>query len=37
VVGIPYANHPHAFWVIVGVCLAVAIVQLWLFRRWKWL
>jgi zinc transporter len=37
VVGIPYADHPHAFWVIVGVCLAIALVQLWLFRRWKWL
>lgn len=37
VVGIPYANHPHAFWVIVGVCLAIALAQLWLFRWWKWL
>jgi zinc transporter len=37
VVGIPYANHPWSFWVIVGVCAAVALVQLWLFRRWKWL
>lgn len=37
VVGIPYANHPHAFWVIVGVCVLVAVVQLWLFRRLKWL
>jgi zinc transporter len=37
VVGIPYANHPYAFWAIVGVCAAIALVQLWLFRRWKWL
>ena len=37
VVGIPYANHPHAFWAIVGVCVLIAVVQLWLFRRWRWL
>jgi zinc transporter len=37
VVGIPYASHPHAFWVIVAVCTAIALAQLWLFRRWKWL
>jgi zinc transporter len=37
VVGIPYASHPGAFWAIVGVCAGIAFVQLWLFRRWKWL
>ena len=37
VVGIPYADHPHAFWAIVAVCVLIAVVQLWLFRRWKWL
>ena len=37
VVGIPYANHPYSFWAIVAVCAAIALVQLWLFRRWKWL
>jgi zinc transporter len=37
VVGIPYADHPHAFWVIVGVCVLIAVSQLLLFRRWRWL
>jgi zinc transporter len=37
VVGIPYANHPWSFWVIVAVCAAIALAQVWLFRRWKWL
>ena len=37
VVGIPYANHPYSFWVIVSVCAAIAVVQIMLFRRWKWL
>jgi zinc transporter len=37
VVGIPYASHPYSFWAIVAVCAAIALVQLWLFRRWKWL
>jgi zinc transporter len=37
VVGIPYASHPGAFWVIVAVCAAIALAQVWLFRRWKWL
>jgi zinc transporter len=37
VVGIPYANHPWSFWVIVAVCAGIALAQVWLFRRWKWL
>ena len=37
VVGIPYADHPYSFWVIVAVCAAIALTQVWLFRRWKWL
>jgi zinc transporter len=37
VVGIPYADHPYSFWVIVAFCAAIALAQVWLFRRWKWL
>jgi zinc transporter len=37
VVGIPYASHPGAFWVIVAFCAAIALAQVWLFRHWKWL
>jgi zinc transporter len=37
VAGIPNAEHPNAFWAIVGLCGAVLIVQLILFHRWRWL
>jgi zinc transporter len=35
--GVDTGRHPDAFWVVVGLCLAIMAVQLWLFRRWKWL
>jgi len=37
--GIPgnAAGEPDAFWVVCGLCLAILAVQLWLFRRWRWL
>ncbi|MBO0749554.1 MAG: zinc transporter ZntB, partial [Porphyrobacter sp.] len=37
VVGIPYANHPYSFWVIVAVCAAIALAQVYIFRRLRWL
>lgn len=37
VAGIPLANHPLAFWGVVASCVAILIVQLVLFLRWKWL
>jgi zinc transporter len=36
-VPIPLAAEPLAFWGIVGICVAIAVVQVLLFRRWKWL
>jgi zinc transporter len=37
--GIPGSGDVHrdAFWAVCGLCLAILLVQLWLFRRWKWL
>ncbi|MXO60031.1 zinc transporter ZntB [Altererythrobacter salegens] len=38
--GMPGAGeglHPYAFWTVVGVCAALIVLMLWLFRRWKWL
>ncbi|TCD06394.1 zinc transporter ZntB [Erythrobacteraceae bacterium CFH 75059] len=35
--GIPAAEHPLAFWSVVGLCGVVLIVQVMLFRRWRWL
>jgi zinc transporter len=37
--GMPGAGEVHhdAFWVVVGLCVAILVLQLWLFRRWKWL
>ncbi|MGZ3246637.1 MAG: zinc transporter ZntB [Croceibacterium sp.] len=39
VAGIPgsAAGEPDAFWFVCGLCVAILLVQLWLFRRWKWL
>ncbi len=36
VAGIPRADSPYAFWAVVGICGIVLIVQMALFRRWKW-
>lgn len=35
--GIPSADRPHAFWVVVLICLSIFAVQMFLFRKWKWL
>jgi zinc transporter len=39
VAGIPgnASGEADAFWVVCGLCLAILLLQLWLFRRWKWL
>lgn len=39
VAGIPgnATGQPDAFWVVCGVCVAIMLLQLWLFRRWRWL
>lgn len=34
--GIPGANSSKAFLAVVGVCFAILLVQVYLFRRWKW-
>ncbi|HSQ94854.1 MAG TPA: hypothetical protein VLM18_01975 [Croceibacterium sp.] len=31
------AGEPDAFWFVCGLCVAILLLQLWLFRRWKWL
>lgn len=36
VAGIPGAEHPTAFWIVVGLCGAIMLAQLALFWRWKW-
>jgi zinc transporter len=35
--GIPGASDIDAFWIVVGVCGGIFVVQLLLFRAWKWL
>jgi len=35
--GIPSATDPHAFWIVIGLCGAILVLQLALFWRWKWL
>lgn len=35
--GMPGADDPEAFGIVVGVCAAIFVVLLLLFRRWKWL
>ena len=35
--GMPGVEDSHAFWVVVGICLSVMAVQLFLFWKWKWL
>jgi len=34
--GMPGTNDPHAFWIVVGLCSAILVMQLMLFWRWKW-
>lgn len=35
--GMPGADDPQAFWVVVGLCAAIMAAQIALFWRWKWL
>jgi zinc transporter len=35
--GMPWIDHPYGFWFVVGLCAAILGVQLFLFRKWKWL
>ena len=35
--GIPGVNNPEAFWTVVGICVAVLIGLLLLFKRLRWL
>lgn len=35
--GMPGVDDGNAFWIVVGLCLAVFAMQLLLFWRWKWL
>ncbi len=34
--GIPGVDNPDAFWLVVGLCLAILFMQLALFWKWKW-
>ncbi len=36
VAGMPGTEIPEAFWVVVGLCAAILVMQLVLFWRWKW-
>lgn len=38
--GMPFAElagHPLGFWIIAGMCVVLAAVIVWLFRRWRWM
>lgn len=35
--GMPGADDGAAFWIVVGLCAAIMLTQLALFRKWKWL
>lgn len=35
--GMPGVENGDAFWIVVGVCLGIMALQLFLFWRWKWL
>lgn len=37
VAGIPAAEDPETFWIVVALCGAILMIQLILFWRWKWL
>jgi len=34
--GMPGVGQAPAFWIVTGICLAIALGELVLFRRWKW-
>ena len=38
--GMPWAQiagDPEGFWYVTALCVAFALLTVWLFRRWKWL
>ncbi|MCT2559269.1 zinc transporter ZntB [Tsuneonella sp. YG55] len=35
--GMPGVDDGDAFWIVVGICVAIFAVQMMLFRRWKWI
>ena len=35
--GMPGADSPVAFWIVVGLILLISIGLLWIFRRLKWI
>jgi zinc transporter len=35
--GIPGADEPFAFWLFIAILIGIVALQVWLFRRWKWL
>jgi zinc transporter len=35
--GVPGSDAGWGFWAVLGILATVGILQLWLFRRWKWL
>jgi zinc transporter len=35
--GMPGVDDPGAFWLVVGICTAILLMQLLLFKLWKWL
>ena len=34
--GMPGASNPDAFWLVVAMCVAILVMQLLMFWRWKW-
>ncbi|MDZ7816439.1 MAG: CorA family divalent cation transporter [Planctomycetota bacterium] len=37
VAGIPYHDHPHAFFVVVGILGVITVLQVLLFKKIKWM
>ena len=35
--GMPWVDDPNGFWIVVGLCFAILLVQIALFWKWKWL
>ena len=35
--GMPGVESGDAFWITVGALIILLVLQLWLFRKWKWL
>ena len=37
VAGIPWSQHPQAFWGVVGACVVITVLILLIFRSRRWL